>query len=253
MERNDYLNHFVEECEKFATLCASVLDHAVPSCPGWTVQDLVEHLGSVHRRAAHRVGSDVDPTGYEISLPAESSAILGWFDEGWRHLYELFTEHPDDYPTWNWSGKNLTLGWMIRRQAHEAAIHRFDAELAHMGIPSVSAITSLPAESIPFGFTPEFAVDGIDERLEVTIASRRNLTSSLPGSLHMHATDFDAEWTVTLKDGVMTIERGHQKADAAIKATASELYLWSWGRLPAEIFQCVGDLEVIEAWKKLPS
>ena len=253
MELNELINHFKQECQQFATLCAPVLDHAVPSCPGWTVQDLIEHLGTVHRRAAFRVGSDVDPTGYELNLPTESSEILTWFNEGWQNLYQIFTTHPADYKAWNWSGKDQTLEWMIRRQAHEAAIHRFDADLAHMGIPSVNAIKSLPAESIPFGFTPPFAKDGIDERLEVTIASRRNLVGSLPGSLHLHATDIDAEWTVRLTDGVMTIDRGHQKADAAIKATASELYLWSWGRLPADILLCVGDLEVIDAWKKLPA
>ncbi len=253
MERNELISHFRQECEKFAALCTAVLDHAVPSCPGWTVQDLIEHLGTVHRRAAFRVGSDVDPTGYEINLPAESSEILSWFNEGWNNLFKIFNDHPDDFPAWNWSGKNQTLGWMIRRQAHEAAIHRFDAELAHMGLPSVAAIKSLPAESIPFGYTAEFAKDGIDERLEITIGGRRNLSGSLPGSLHLHATDIDAEWTVTLTDGTMTIERGHQKADAAIKATASEIYLWSWGRLPAEILQCFGDLAVIDAWKKLPA
>ena len=253
MERNELISHFKQECERFAALCAAVLDHAVPSCPGWTVQDLIEHLGTVHRRAAFRVGSDVDPTGYEINLPTESSEIFNWFNEGWQNLYQIFTTHSDDYPAWNWTGKNQTVGWMIRRQSHEAAIHRFDAELAHMGIPSVNAIKSLPTESIPFGYTPEFAKDGIDERLEITIGGRKNLSGSLPGSLHLHATDIDAEWTVTLIDGVMTIYRGHQKADAAIKASASELYLWSWGRLPAEILQCVGNLEVIEAWKKLPA
>lgn len=253
MERNEYISHFKSECEKFSALCSAVLDHAVPSCPGWTVQDLIEHLGSVHRRAAHRAGSDTDPTGYEINLPTESSEIINWFNEGWENLLEIFNMYPDDYPTWNWSGKNMTLGWMIRRQAHETAVHRFDAELAHMGIPSVNAITSLPSESIPFGFDPEFASDGVEERLEVTIAGRRNLSGSLPGSLHLHATDIDAEWTVTLKDGVMTIDKGHQKADAAIKASASELYLWSWGRLPYEILSPFGNIAVIEAWKKLPA
>ncbi len=253
MKRIEYLSHFKQECEKFATLCDAVLDHAVPSCPGWTVQDLIEHLGTVHRRAVHRIGSDVDPTGFEISLPTEPVEILEWFNEGWQNLYQSLNEHPDDFPAWNWSGKDQTVRWMIRRQAHETAIHRFDAEIAHMGIPSVAAIKSLPAESVPFGYTPEFAKDGIDERLEITIAGRRNLTGSLPGSLHLHATDIDAEWTVTLKDGIMTIDRGHQKSDAAIKATASEIYLWTWGRLPSEILQSFGDQAVIEAWKKLPA
>jgi len=209
MELNELISHFRQECQQFAALCAAVLDHAVPSCPGWTVQDLIELLGTVHRRAAFRVGSDVDPSGTEINPPVESSEILNWFNEGSENLYQIFTTYPADYKTWNWSGKDQTLAWMIRRQAHEAAIHRFDAELAHMGIPSVSAIKSLPAESIPFGFTPTFAKDGVGERLEVTIGSRRNLTGTLPGSLHLHATDIDAEWTVTLTDGIMIVDRGH--------------------------------------------
>lgn len=253
MELRELLNHFRQECQRFENLCTSILDHAVPSCPGWTTQDLIEHLGTVHRRAAARVGSTSDPKGYDLSIPTESSEMLAWFHAGWTALERMLSENPPEYPAWNWTGKNQNVAWVIRRQAHEAAVHRYDAELAHMGIPNVNAIKSLPAESIPFGFEPRFAQDGIDERLEVTIGSRENLGASLPGSIHLHATDIDAEWTMSLSNGVITIDRSHKKADAAVRATASELYLWSWGRLPAEILQCFGDHDVIEGWKKLPA
>lgn len=252
MELKELKTHFVSECQQFSTLCEAIFDHAVPSCPGWTVQDLLEHLGTVQRRGIARIGSDTDPTGYDLMLPSESSEMLAWFNSGWSQLYDCFEKKPPEYPTWNWSGKNQTLGWLIRRQAHEAAIHRYDAELARIGLPNVNALKSLPIESIPSGFSPQFAKDGIDERLEITIGGRANLNFSLPGSIHLHATDIDAEWTVTISDGIINIDKSHKKADAAIRATASELYLWSWGRLPVEMLEYFGDLDVIEAWKKLP-
>lgn len=252
MELSNLKQHFKKEVQSFSDLCQSTLDHAVPTCPGWTVQDLVEHLGTVHRRAAARVGSVTDPTSFELDIPNDSQEILNWFEKGWRELYEIFESNKSDYPAWNWTGKNLTLGWMIRRQAHEAAIHRYDAELAQMGLPNLNSFKSLPAESLPFGFDPDFAVDGLNERLEVSIGGKPHLKANLPGSIHLHATDTDAEWTVTITEGIVTVTRDHQKADAAIRATASELYLWSWGRLPVEILEHFGNIDVIEAWKKLP-
>lgn len=253
MDLNELQSHFQQECTRFATLCEDILDHAVPSCPGWTVQDLIEHLGTVHRRAIARIGSQTDPTGIELNIPTETTEMLNWFDAGWRELDRAFTETPPSAQAWNWTGQNQTVGWMIRRQAHEAAIHRYDAELAHMGLPSVAAFKSLPTESIPFGYVPEFAKDGLNERLYVSIAGRSNLKGSLPGSLHFHANDTEAESTITFIDGVFTIEEGHSKADAAIRGTASELYLWSWGRLPADVLQCFGEMSVIESWAKLPA
>lgn len=253
MELKDLKRHFSKEAQTFADICGSILDHAVPTCPGWTVQDLIEHLGTVHRRAISRIGTDTDPGSYEIDVPSDSSEILGWYEKGWRELASIFQTTSAESPAWNWTGKNQTLGWTIRRQSHETAIHRYDAELAKMGLPNVNAFKSLPSESLPFGFEPEFAVDGLNERLEVSIGGKPHLKGTLPGTIHLHATDVDAEWTVSLKDGIIGISREHQKADAAIRATASELYLWSWGRLPVEILEHFGDSEVIEAWKKLPS
>lgn len=253
MDLNELHSHFQNECTKFAALCEAILDHAVPSCPGWTIQDLIEHLGTVQRRAAARVGLQTDATGVELNIPTEPAEMLSWFDDGWRELDRIFTEMPPSTQAWNWTGENHTLGWMIRRHAHEVAIHRYDAELAHMGLPSVNAFKSLPSESIPFGYVPEFAKDGLNERLYVTIAGRPTLKGSLPGSLHIHANDIEAECTVTLVDGTFTITEGHSKADAAIKGTASELYLWSWGRFPLDLLQCFGDTNVIESWSKLPA
>lgn len=253
MELKTLQQHFLDECIQFSDLCESILDHAVPSCPGWTVQDLIEHLGTVHRRAIARIGSDQNPTGYDLDIPSESMDLMAWFTAGWNELNHKFETLGPEYKAWNWTGSNQNVGWMIRRQAHEAAIHRYDAELAHMGLPSVSAFKSLPQESIPFGYSPEFAIDGIEERLTVSIGGKANLKSSLPGSLHLHATDIEAEWSLTLLHGKLELNHAHTKADAALRGTASEIYLWTWGRLPAEVLECFGNDDVIEAWKKLPA
>jgi len=56
---------------------------------------------------------------------------------------------------------------------------------------------------------------------------------SLGGSgetLHLHATDIEGEWLVTLQSDHITIDRGHAKGDAAVRATAIDLLLFVWGR-----------------------
>ena len=48
MQYTDHLNHLDHYSEAFLELArAADLDVLVPSCPGWTVSDLVYHLADV--------------------------------------------------------------------------------------------------------------------------------------------------------------------------------------------------------------
>src|SRR4051794_8173031 len=53
---------------------------AVPSCPGWSVADLVLHLGTVHRMVAGIVGERLvsPPAPADVPLPVQD----GWPDPG---------------------------------------------------------------------------------------------------------------------------------------------------------------------------
>ena len=70
------------------------------------------------------------------------------------------------------------------------------------------------------------------------------------GTIHLHATDIDGEWLVTLGPGGISHEHGHAKGDVALRGTASDLLLWCWNRVPVDDrFEVFGDATLLEAWR----
>jgi uncharacterized protein (TIGR03083 family) len=128
---------------------------AVPSCPGWTVSDLVFHVATVylHKVTVMRTGEwprDWPPPGLAAEPPL---AALG---RTYGLLRAEFTARASSSPTPTWYDPDQTVAFWIRRMAQETVIHRIDAELA-AGLP----VTPVPAA---------LAVDGIDEVLKRFLA-----------------------------------------------------------------------------------
>ena len=135
---------------------SSSLDAAVPTCPAWALRDLVRHLGGVHRWATEIVARprtepwDVDLEELVGTWPTDDE-LLEWFRQGHSALVAALTQADPTVACWTFLSAPSPLAMWARRQAHETAIHRVDAELAEGGI-----ITPLSAR---------FADDGIDELL----------------------------------------------------------------------------------------
>ncbi|NNE11696.1 MAG: maleylpyruvate isomerase family mycothiol-dependent enzyme, partial [Ilumatobacter sp.] len=124
-----------------------------------------------------------------------------------------------------------------RRQAHETAMHRWDAEHAVGRDATIDA---------------QLASDGIDEYFELAIPRLVVRTGlRLPeGSLHVHCTDVDGEWLVWNEGGDYHMIRAHQKGDAALRGPAELLLLRLWGRADARASDLdrVGDGDVLAGW-----
>jgi uncharacterized protein (TIGR03083 family) len=124
-----------------------------------------------------------------------------------------------------------TVGFWQRRQAHETAIHRWDAQLASGSPDPIDA---------------ELAIDGIDEVL--TMIPMRPMGEPPTGegeTIQLRCTDRDAEWLVYLLPETITFEPGHAKADVAARASASDLLLLLWGRVPLDAVEVQGDAGVL--------
>ena len=152
-----YIAALRREGELLATAAERAgMSAAVPSCPGWAVRDLLKHTGYVHRWATGFVaGGLARPTGgaseEEILGQGPGDAELpGWFREGHAALVGVLSQAPPDLDTWAFLAAPSPLAFWARRQAHETAVHRVDAEQA-AGRTSDSA------------FEPAFAADGVDE------------------------------------------------------------------------------------------
>ena len=90
------------------------------------------------------------------------------------------------------------------------------------------------------------AADGIAELLVLFLGSDRE--ASLGGSLHVHATDADSEWLIQSDGPQLVATPGHEKADAAVRGSASDLLLFLWNRVPVSSLDVVGDASIAAAW-----
>jgi uncharacterized protein (TIGR03083 family) len=215
----------------------------VPSCPDWDMTGLVSHVSVVHHWVAEIVRTGATERIKRTSgrdRPVGTEATLAWYGEGLTDVIDVLERADPDHPVWNWfdDGPAPTRFWH-RRMALETAAHRWDAQAA-AGRPE-------PVEAT-------LAVDGIDEYLGFVSRGRPGQPiEGLNGSLHLHATDVEGEWSLDLAPDHIEHRREHSKADAALRGTASDLWLWLLNRQapvspPLELF---GNRQIIEAWRQL--
>jgi uncharacterized protein (TIGR03083 family) len=208
------------------------VDASVPSCPDWDVGALLGHMGRVHRWAATCVEATepVSPAG--LPKPPSGDQLPAWVRAGAARLVEVL-DRPASDPAWTWA-PDRTVGFWQRRQAHETAIHRVDAELA-AGPP-----TPVPAA---------LAADGIDEWLALLAFRPGAEPPSGDGeTLHLHCTDEAGEWLVTLTEAGPAIERRHAKGDVAVRGPASDLLLVLLRRFEPERVEVLGTRSVLDGF-----
>jgi predicted lipid carrier protein YhbT len=121
--------------------------------------------------------------------------------------------------------------------AHETAVHRADAESAHGEIAPV-----VPAA---------LASDGVDEVLWTMLSRLRNARPGNGETVHLHCTDTEGEWLLTLQPDRVDVRDGHARADCAARGAASDLLLFVWGRLPAARLEVLGDGDLLARVRRL--
>jgi uncharacterized protein (TIGR03083 family) len=214
------------------------LDARVPSCPQWDVRELVRHVGGVHHWAAEQVeGRRIDEISGDLvdivgGWPPDDT-LLEWATERHSRLVRVFEEADPSFPYFTWMPGPTPLTMWARRQAHETAIHRVDAELA------------AGSES---EFAAEFAADGVDELLFAMIGAwRKSLAVPRALTLHVHASDLRRTWTVLLlPDGFETHREAHGDAACTVVGAASAVYRAMWHR--GGDIEVSGDASVLDAW-----
>jgi uncharacterized protein (TIGR03083 family) len=218
------------------------LDAPVPTCPGWDVRRLVQHITRVWGRAevVVRNGSTARPTNEELppfspddTVFADAEAML---DRVVATLAEGDPTTPTYFPV---PGASGSVAW-ARRQAHESAVHRADAE-------------SADGHAISPVDTP-VAADGVDELVTVFLpVLPAPLGEGLDATIHLHCTDVDGEWMLDVRGGTVHVSREHGKGALAVRGPASDLFFWSWGRLPTADagLETFGDAALLDAWSNL--
>jgi uncharacterized protein (TIGR03083 family) len=261
MNKDSYLATLHTNTQSLIDAARLGLEPPVPSCPGWTVADLVGHIGGVDWYWWHHVSnraqeqSGMPPKETFASYPglvdwlnqswegkadpaAAPRGLVDWYAEGARRLEETFRQTDPEEPIWHWSGDNRGITHM-RMQAIETAVHRWDAENAHGRAQPVDA---------------ELARDGIDQHFEVMIPVGRRRGEYRRGSgesYHFHRTDGEGEWLVRFEGDDVKLSREHARADVAVRASAADLFLYLWGRVPAGKLEVFGDASLLDRYREL--
>jgi uncharacterized protein (TIGR03083 family) len=219
------------------------LTATVPSCPGWTVADLVYHLAEVylHKVTLMRTGEvpqEWPPSGLTAEAPL---AALG---RAYGALRAEFRTRGPGLPALTWYDPDQTVAFWIRRMAQETVIHRIDAELA----------AGLPVTPVP----PDLAVDGVDEVLKRMLAY--GSVAWPEGFAEMEGEHLAAEggrdaitvaagrtaWTVRPSPRQVLVEDGatEQRGETPrvlVEGNPGNLLRWLWGRAGDDAVRLTGD------------
>ena len=204
------------------------LTRPVPTCPEWTMRQLITHVGRAHRWAAAIVTtrSAVPIPFREVpdgKLPENPREHGDWLRTGAAGVIDAVRAAGDEQ-VWTHPGPGPARYW-ARRMAYETAVHRADGQIALGQRPRID---------------PVIAADGIDEWLGFLAApepgeDRPSLAGLHGKALHVHVTDGEVaagEWMIFPAAGGITVEPGHGKGDVAVRGPASDLLLVLMRRLP---------------------
>lgn len=245
MEIPEHIEALELEGERLAVAAdAAGVDAKVPTCPDWVVRDLVRHQGGVHRWAMTVVrDARPDPVDQELEdlvggWPPDTE-LIPWFREGYRDLVDVLRAAPADLECFTFLKAPSPLAMWARRQAHETAIHRVDAEAA-----------------LGAGITPHdaaLASDGVDELLHrfATRPKRRRYRLDPARTLDVRASDTGAAWSMEIgPERIVTTDGVSSSADLTVTGAAPDLYLWLWNRGGTEPLEAVGDRSMLAGWRE---
>lgn len=220
----------------------------VPTCPRWTVADLVAHQGMVHRWAASNLRLDDAriPSKSEILRTVPRDELLAWYADGVAALLETFATTRYDVAAMVFlNNAPAPRTFWARRQAHETTIHAADALAAALG--------RIPTEH-DAGLDPDLAVDGIDELLRGFFTrGRTRLFDGAEFTVAVRPSDAGSGWLLRVRPTGLAAERvpvdDLPDADALFTGTAVQLYLGLWNR-GTEI-RVAGRESVLERWREV--
>ena len=214
----------------------------IPTCPKWTLTDLVDHVGATQRWVSRLVGEGIGDPGTAFSIgwesaPADPSAWGSWLLDGAHGVEETFTAAPNDRVVWDPSGGGDGVAFWSQRSFGEISVHRIDAAFA-LGRA--------------YQIDPTLAVAAIEDWLSTMASS--GWAANVPGfadamrgdgqTIAWVAEDVDQAWLLRRTEAPLVLTHERSDADVSIHGPARELLQIVSRRLPldsAESSTVVGD------------
>ncbi|KGN32068.1 hypothetical protein N802_10730 [Knoellia sinensis KCTC 19936] len=233
MDLSAHVTALAEATGRFARDAqAAGLDARVPTCPGWSVRDLIAHQGMVHRWATAQVLGN--SAGIEVPAAFEEEGLahadpVSWLVEGSSALIAALAAAPADLEAFVFlADAPAPREFWARRQCHETTIHAADALSARIG--------GMPSARLSEVSSP-VAVDGLDELLTGFLPRPKSkLRTQQPVRVAVRPTDVDRAWIVEVRAEQPAATRHTAEAvelddaDVTFRGTAADLCLGLWNR-----------------------
>jgi uncharacterized protein (TIGR03083 family) len=250
-----YLDHIRSDSARFRAVLADCDPAArVPACPDWDAGDLLWHLAGVQafwRRIITSRPSPPEEDRVPSERPETYAALLDLYDEAAAGLADALAAADPGEPAWSWAD-DQTVGFTFRRQAHEALIHRLDAEQA------AGAVTPLD---------PALAADGVAELMEVMYGGEPPAWGRFEpgaGDLELRMTDVGA--AIRVRPGLffgtdpesgknydgphlVVVDAPDGEPAATVSGTAADLDAWLWRRRDDSAIEVAGDAGAYERFR----
>lgn len=243
MEWATYLDHVRADAARLSEVARLDLETHVPCCVGWTVRDLVQHVGTVYTHKSMVVEEGwTERQDRAISPPDDE--LVEWFDEATVRLLRVLGDHDPAEPVWTWVETDQTVGFWYRRMAHETLIHRIDAEQAR----------GLASE-----IDDELAIDGVDEILNIMMSgapswatlelSERVGRLEIPGQswavrLGSYSGVSPTTGIVYTDEPSLELVGPDAEFQAVVSGSAGALDQWLWGRASLGALTMQGDRSI---------
>lgn len=222
---------------------AAGLDTWVPTCPEWTVRDLVWHTGGMHRWAREHIerpGSTLRKTGpmglHDGERPS-NDGLIAWYLAEVEALAVALEAAPEDLDTATYLLPDEPRHFWARRQCHETEVHRTDAEIAGGNLTPIDAARS---------------ADGVDEML-FGFASRPvgKLHAMQDVRMVIAPDDVPDRWTVTISAGPLAVERDAMDVpDLTVSGRADAIYRCLWNRAEVDAVAIEGNPDGLLLFKE---
>jgi uncharacterized protein (TIGR03083 family) len=243
----DYWAH-CSELERQAKAFAEVVGvadpaTAIPTCPGWSMADLIRHHGTSQRRVDHVVrhlsAEPVWAKDVATGLPGDvadgaawsAGGYAAWFAAGAAALLETLRAADPEAEVWT-NGRDQHVRYWARRILFEAVVHRADAELAVGATPQIDEA---------------LAVDGVDELLTNLpafpwVAERQRALDPAPV---LRFETGSRAWVIS-----PVTKEVEDEPTAIVRAAAGDLLLLVYGRIGLEDdrFVVTGDGRFLAEW-----
>jgi uncharacterized protein (TIGR03083 family) len=217
---------------------------AVPCCPGWTLAEVLKHVGvlqqwfaaMIERRSPERL-----PFGeVDFGVPAEVADYPEWLVARQVEVAKVLRAADPDAPMYTWGPGGEVRFW-ARRMAMECLVHRYDAELAAGELTAID---------------PALAADGVEEFL-VNLPSAVGFAphvANLRGTgqtIGFGVWGTEVDWTVRLDADSFGLVPAVGEPDATVSAeTADALLLLIYGRIGRDDarIKTAGEADLLDKW-----